>query len=88
MVLEKSLKDTTMRPVLSMCSSMSYNIASKLAKWLSVIPETSMNQNTADISQSIENMKLEENECCISFDILGLHTKVQWNTFGAENVEF
>ena len=45
-------KDTPMRPVLSMCGSMYYNIASKLAKWLSVIPETSIDCNAADISQT------------------------------------
>ena len=71
-------KDTPMRPVLSMCGSMYYNIASKLAKWLSVIPETSINCNTADISQSIKNLKLDDNERLISFDISGLYTNVPW----------
>ena len=42
-------RGTPMRPVLSMCGSMYYYIASKLAKWLSVIPETSIGCNTADI---------------------------------------
>ena len=50
-----------MRPVLSMCSSMYYNIASKLAKCLSVVPETNIGCNTADISQSIKNLILDGN---------------------------
>ena len=36
-------EDTPIRPVLSMCGSQYYNIASKLAKWLPVIPETNIN---------------------------------------------
>ena len=55
---------------------MYYNRASKLAKWLSVIPETSIDCNTADISQSIKNLKLDNNEMLISFDISGLYTNV------------
>ena len=55
------------------------NLASKLAKWLSVIPDTSINCNTADISKSIKNVKLDSNECLISFDISALYTNVPWS---------
>ena len=77
--LEKNhKKDTLIKPVLSMCGSMYYNIASKLAKWLPVIPETSIGCNTAEISKSIKNLKLDDNERLISFDISGLYTNVPW----------
>ena len=52
-------KDSPMRPVLSMCNSMYENLASKLAKWLSVIPDTSINCKTADISKSIKDVNLD-----------------------------
>ena len=76
-----------MRPVLSMCGSMYYNIASKLAKWLFVIPETSIGCHPAEISKSIKNLKLDDKMSLISFDISGLYTNVPWHEALKETVD-
>ena len=68
--------DMPVRPVLSMPGSVYYNVAKQVAKWLSVIPECQINCSTKSICDSLGNVKLEENEELVSFDVVSLYTNV------------
>ena len=51
-------------------------MAKQVAKWLSVIPECQINCSTKSICDSLNNVKLEENEELVSFDVVSLYTNV------------
>ena len=59
-----------------MCGSAYYNIASKLAKWMSVIPEANINSSTSMMVNDIKSVKLDKDEILISYDVLSLYANV------------
>ena len=67
---------TPLRPVLSMPGSAYFKIASKVAYWLSHVPECRINSSTRTICDSLKNVKLEEDEELVSFDVISLYTNV------------
>ena len=67
---------TPLRPVLSMPGSAYFKIASKVAFWLSHVPECRINSSTKTICDSLRNVKLEEDEELVSFDVISLYTNV------------
>ena len=75
--LAKTHKDgTPLRPVLSMCGSAYYQISSKIAKWLSIIPESKINASTPKMVSEIKKLQLDQDEVLISFDVVSLYTNV------------
>ena len=69
-------KDTPLRPVLSMPGSAYHKIGEKVAEWLSVVPECRINSSSKIVSESLKNIKLNENEVIVSFDVSSLYTNV------------
>ena len=67
-------QDIPLRPVLSMCGSAYYKIATKISRWLSVIPEARINASSGKVVEDIKGLVLEENEILISFDVTSLYT--------------
>ena len=75
--LDKVHKQSTpLRPVLSISGSCYYNIAKQMADWLFVVDKCKINSSTKLIAESLKNIRLEENEGIISFDVSSLHTNV------------
>ena len=68
--------DTPMRPVLSMPGSAYHGVAQVVANWLSNVPECKINCSTKSICDSLKDIKLNENESIISFDVTSLYTNV------------
>lgn len=64
------------RPVLSMPGSPYYNIASKVTKWLSVVPESKCQSSSKKIADQLKDIDLEEGEVLVSFDVVSLYTNV------------
>ena len=69
-------ENTPLRPVLSMCGSVYYNIAANIARWLSVIPEAKINSSTEQMVNDIKGLTLEAHEVLISYDVVSLYTNV------------
>ena len=67
------------RPVLSMPGSPYCKLAEKVAKWLSVIPESKINCSTQKTVDQLKNVKLDPEEVMISFDVSSLYTNVPVN---------
>ena len=67
------------RPVLSIPGSPYYKLAEKVAKWLSVIPESKINCSTQKTVDQLKNVKLDPEEVMISFDVSSLYTNVPVN---------
>ena len=65
-----------LRPVLSTVNSIYHTIATKVASWLSKVPETQINVKTKDVVNNIKNVKLDPNEKLVSFDVTSLYTRV------------
>ena len=65
-----------LRPVLSMPGSPYFNVAEKVSEWLSIIPESKNQCNSKKISDQLRDLKLEEDEILISFDVVSLYTNV------------
>lgn len=61
-----------------MCNSVFYKIASKLSKWLSIVPETQINCQTMKICKS-EKVEMGPEDRLIYFDVSSLYTNVPWN---------
>ena len=75
--LAKTHKDgTPLRPVLSMCGSAYYQIASQMANWFSVIPEVNINASTEKLVKNLKTLNLDADEVLISFDVVSLYTNV------------
>ena len=75
--LAKTHKEgTPLRPVLSTVNSIYHKIASKIAKWLSVVPQTQININSKQVVKEIKDTKLDVIEKTISFDIKSLYMNV------------
>ena len=68
--------NTPLRPVLSMPGSAYHKVAKKVAGWLSVIPEAQINCSTKQVSESVKNIELDEDEEVGSFDVSALYTNV------------
>ena len=69
-------ENTPMRPVLSMPASAYYKVAKQVATWLSFVPECQIECSTKTICDSLDEVKLEENEILVSFDVSSLYTNV------------
>ena len=65
-----------LRPVLSMPGSAYYKIGKQVADWLSVVEECQINTSSQSISQSLKDIKLDDDEELISFDVVSLYTNV------------
>ena len=65
-----------LRPVLSTVNSIYHTIATKVASWLSKVPETQINVRTKDVVNNIKNVQLDPNEKLVSFDVTSLYTRV------------
>ena len=66
--------DVPLRPILSIPGSVYYKIA--LQVWLSVVDECKINVSTKRISETLKEIKLEDDEELISFDVSSLYTNV------------
>ena len=69
-------RDVPTRPVLSMPGSSYYKIASQIADWLSVVDECNINSSTKSISDSLCDIKLQNDDVLVSFDVSSLYTNV------------
>ena len=59
-----------------MSSSSCHKIAQKLKEWLSVVPESKMNNSTQKTVDSLKRTALESHEVIISFDVTPLYTNI------------
>ena len=64
------------RPVLSMPGSVYHPIAIVVTEWMKVIPECQINTSTKKVADSLEGVKLDEDEVIVSFDVSSLYTNV------------
>ena len=69
-------KVTPTRPVLSMPGSSYHNIGLQVAEWLKPVLECQINSSTKVISDSLNNIQLEEDEELVSFDVSSLYPNV------------
>ena len=65
-----------MRPVLSMPGSPYYKLATKVTDWLSVLPEAKTNCSSRKTVEDIKDIKLDDDEVLVSFDVSSLYTNV------------
>ena len=65
-----------MTPVLSMCGSAYYKIASKLARWLTIVPESKIQASTQKMVSELKTLELHSDEVMVSFDVVSLYTNV------------
>ena len=68
--------DIPSRPVLSMPGSVYHPIAKVVTEWLNVVPECQINTSTKKIADSLKDVKLDEDEVMVSFDVSSLYTNV------------
>ena len=68
--------ETPARPVLSMPGSVYHPIANVVTEWLKVVPECQINTSTKKIADSLKDVKLDEDEVIVSFDVSSLYTNV------------
>ena len=71
-------QDTPLRPIVSSIGTASYNTAKELAKILKPLVGKSQHhlQNTKDFIQPIKDVKLQQGETIISYDVKALFTSV------------
>ena len=69
-------KECPVRPVLSVPGSAYHKIGVQIAEWLSIVPECQINTSTKEISDTLKNVPLEEDEEIVSFDVSSLYTNV------------
>ena len=69
-------KDIPLRPVLSMPGSAYHKIGKKVSEWLKVVSECNINTSSKIISDSLDDIELNENEILVSFDVTSLYTNV------------
>ena len=71
-------QDTPLRPIVSSIGTASYNTAKELAKILKPLVGKSQHhlQNTKDFIQQIKDVKLQQGETIISYDVKALFTSV------------
>ena len=67
---------TPVRPVLSMPGSVYHPIANLVTEWLNVVEECQINTSSKKIADSLNSVRLEEDEEVISFDVVSLYTNV------------
>ena len=67
-----------MRPILSSIRAASYEVAKELAKILKPLVGKPMYHihNTQDFIQEIKDIKLQKDQCMVSFDVKALFTSV------------
>ena len=65
-----------LRPVLSMPGSVYHPIANVVTDWMKVVPECQINTSTKSVADSLREVKLEEDEVIVSFDVSSLYTNV------------
>ena len=65
-----------LRPVLSMPGSVYHPIANVVTDWMKVVPECQINTSTKSVADSLKEVKLEEDEVIVSFDVSSLYTNV------------
>ena len=58
-----------LRPVLLMPGSVYHPIANVVTDWMKVVPECQINTSTKSVADSMKELKLEENEVIVSFDV-------------------
>ena len=68
--------DTPLRPIVSSTGTVSYNTAKELAKILKPLVGMSTHhlQNTKDFIQQVKDVKLQQDESIISYDVKALFT--------------
>ena len=69
-------RNVPVRPVLSMPGSAYHKIGMQIAEWLTMVPECGINTSSKKIADSLKDVKLEENEEIVSFDVTSLYTNV------------
>ena len=65
-----------LRPVLSMPGSVYHPVAKVVTDWMKVVPECQINTSTKSVADSLKEVKLEEDEVIVSFDVSSLYTNV------------
>ena len=65
-----------LRPVLSMPSSLYYNTAQTVTKWLSVVPESKSQCISKKVADQLNDITLDDDEVLVSFDVVSLYTNV------------
>ena len=71
-------QDTPLRPIVSSTGTVSYNTSKELARILKPLVGKSQHhlQNTKDFIQQIKDVKLQQDETIISYDVKALFTSV------------
>ena len=71
-------QDTSLRPIVSSTGTVSYNTSKELARILKPLVGKSQHhlQNTKDFIQQIKDVKLQQDETIISYDVKALFTSV------------
>ena len=71
-------QDTPLRPIVSSIGTVSYNTAKELARILKPLVGMSTHhlQNTKDFIQQLKEVKLQQDETIISYDVKALFTSV------------
>ena len=65
-------ENTPLRPVLSMPGSSYYKTGKQVVDWLSVVEECRISSSKKSISESLNDIELENDEVLISFDVSSL----------------
>ena len=64
------------RPVLSMPGSSYHQIATQVADWLKVVDECNINSSSKEISSSLNDLQLEDDEVLLSCDVSSMYTNI------------
>ena len=51
-----------------------YKVAKKITEWLSVIPESKINNSSKQTVDNLKNISFDHGEVVISFDVTSLYT--------------
>ena len=65
-----------MRPILSMPGSAYYKVAEYVAEHLANVPQCNINTSTTEICEKIKELRLEDDEELISYDVVSMYTNV------------
>ena len=69
-------EDIPMRPVLSMPGSVYHRIAEYVAEHLAKVPQCNINTSSAAICERVKEVRLEEDEELVSYDVVSMYTNV------------
>ena len=68
--------DVPLRPIVSIPGTAYDKIGKWVSHWLDIIPESKIQTDTKNVKKELKNIKLDEDEVLISFDVTQLYTNV------------